>query len=378
MSCLITSGNFVAMTKGQHIDFYNNIDHSIITISPLNNLQENDNITDITLSSDCKYFAVITSTSKRLITYEVSTLTEQKSFTLPRTASKIRFTVDNLHILIADKSGDVLIYDVKGKEGGKKLLGHLSLLLDVLQTPDKNYIITTDRDEKIKVTCYPNTYNIETYCLGHKEFVNHIEILPHNNKFLTSTSGDGTIKIWDYTKGNICYTIDTYEDVNNNDLKEYFVKLMDKEGVEVTTLPIVHYTITKINESTSLLAVTVHSFNVLLLYTLYTVDGEFRHKVEKVNMQNFPAGIQFHDFFFFIYDNIDSNLTKYIVKINHNKSVDLEFVNKTSIFENLSNGVSNNISNNFESIKVLYKRKFDNVQEYQERKKQRLEKSSQQ
>ncbi|KAJ0178731.1 hypothetical protein K1T71_005506 [Dendrolimus kikuchii] len=374
MSSLISCEKFVAVTKGLHIDFYDNIAHSIFTVTPSSQLQENDQITDIAVSSDCKYFAVITSTSKQLITYEVATLKEQNSFSLPRSASKVRFTVDNMQLLIADKSGDVLIYDVNGKEGGKKLLGHLSLLLDILQTPDKKYIITTDRDEKIRVTCYPNTYTIETYCLGHKEFVNHIEILPHNENFLSSTSGDGTIKIWDYIKGKISYTIDTYVDVNDHDLKEKFIKVMDAEGVEVTTLPIVHYSVTKINESSSLLAVTVHSFNIILLYTVHTVDNVFSHKVERLNWKNFPAAINFQDSFLFIYDNVDCNLIKYNV-VKKDENVSLELLNKTTMFENVSNGLTSNISNSFDSIRVLYKRKFDNVQEYQERKKQRLEKS---
>lgn len=36
-------------------------------------------------------------------------------------------------------------------------------------TKDQKFLITADRDEKIRISHFPNAYNIETFCLGHKE-----------------------------------------------------------------------------------------------------------------------------------------------------------------------------------------------------------------
>jgi tRNA (guanine-N(7)-)-methyltransferase subunit TRM82 len=54
--------------------------------------------------------------------------------------------------------------------GGTLILGHTSLLTAFLLTPDdETYIITADRDEHIRTSCFPHGYMIESFCLGHKK-----------------------------------------------------------------------------------------------------------------------------------------------------------------------------------------------------------------
>lgn len=67
-------------------------------------------------------------------------------------------------------------------------------------------MITSDRDEKIRVTNYPQTENIESYCLGHLEYVSGIEQLPDGD-LLVSVSGDKTIRIWNFLKGTECFQL---------------------------------------------------------------------------------------------------------------------------------------------------------------------------
>ncbi|KAL3842232.1 hypothetical protein ACJMK2_020271 [Sinanodonta woodiana] len=76
------------------------------------------------------------------------------------------------------------------------VLGHLSILLDLALTPDDKFIVTCDRDEKVRISHYPNAYNIHAFCLGHTDFVRHIMYLSKSNCLL-SGSGDGTIRSWD-------------------------------------------------------------------------------------------------------------------------------------------------------------------------------------
>ena len=81
-------------------------------------------------------------------------------------------------------------------------LGHLSMLLDITLSPCGKYIISSDRDEKIRVSRFPNAYNIHCYCLGHKDFVTSLQIVPNiQENILLSASGDGTIRVWKYLEG---------------------------------------------------------------------------------------------------------------------------------------------------------------------------------
>lgn len=55
-----------------------------------------------------------------------------------RVASAIRFSSDAKFILLADKTGGCYQIDLKAADGPNKwLLGHLSIVLDILMTPDQ-------------------------------------------------------------------------------------------------------------------------------------------------------------------------------------------------------------------------------------------------
>ncbi|CAF3679410.1 unnamed protein product [Rotaria socialis] len=124
----------------------------------------------------------------------------QRIVTIKKRASA--FDVTNEILLIADKSGDVYKTDLLTDTSvvltaDDCIMGHLSMLLDIaFITTDKNqqFILTTDRDEKIRLTHYPNAYNIEGFCLGHSEFVSHVKLIDQNH--ILSASGDGTLRLW--------------------------------------------------------------------------------------------------------------------------------------------------------------------------------------
>ena len=101
------------------------------------------------------------------------------------------------------------------------LLGHVSMLTDLAfvsidddqgrgNTSDKamrrSYIITADRDEHIRISRGPpQSYVIEGFCLGHKEFVSKLCVL--GVEVLVSGGGDDHIMVWNWLEGRLRKTI---------------------------------------------------------------------------------------------------------------------------------------------------------------------------
>ncbi|RDL34641.1 uncharacterized protein BP5553_07769 [Venustampulla echinocandica] len=86
------------------------------------------------------------------------------------------------------------------------LLGHVSMLTDLLVVTlnDRNYIITADRDEHIRVSRgIPQAHIIENFCLGHKEFISRICIPNERPEVLISGGGDDYLSVWNWEAGKL-------------------------------------------------------------------------------------------------------------------------------------------------------------------------------
>ena len=97
--------------------------------------------------------------------------TQLKLISSRNTAKKgvrIVFLKNESGMIMADKFGDVTLFSITEPEKvGEVILGHLSMLMDCTFLCDDKYIVTADRDEKIRVSHYPHTYDIQVcviYC----------------------------------------------------------------------------------------------------------------------------------------------------------------------------------------------------------------------
>lgn len=115
-----------------------------------------------------------------------------------RKCIQVRMCATQDTIIVADRSGDVYSFhlDDPTDNKGELILGRLSMVLDVVIGEEDRFLAVSDRDEKIQVSCYPNCYNIRTFCLGHKQFVTSLVLLPGPPQLLVSGSGDGTVRTW--------------------------------------------------------------------------------------------------------------------------------------------------------------------------------------
>jgi tRNA (guanine-N(7)-)-methyltransferase subunit TRM82 len=79
------------------------------------------------------------------------------------------------------------------------LLGHVSMLTDIVYATieSRSYIITSDRDEHIRVSRgLPQAHIIEGFCQGHEEFISKLCLT--KSGLLLSGGGDANLFIWDW------------------------------------------------------------------------------------------------------------------------------------------------------------------------------------
>lgn len=86
------------------------------------------------------------------------------------------------------------------------LLGHVSMLTSLVlaESDGRKYIVTSDRDEHIRVSRYiPQAHIIEGFCLGHNEFVCEMIIPVSRPNVLVSGGGDEELFTWDWKTGKL-------------------------------------------------------------------------------------------------------------------------------------------------------------------------------
>ncbi|KJE95265.1 hypothetical protein CAOG_05735 [Capsaspora owczarzaki ATCC 30864] len=98
------------------------------------------------------------------------------------------------------QAGDDDADEDRAHNDGTVLMGHLSMILDLQLNQKSNRLFTADKDEKVRVSHFPNAYNIESFCLGHTRSVSAIALLPSPSsgaaELLVSGSLDGTVRLW--------------------------------------------------------------------------------------------------------------------------------------------------------------------------------------
>jgi len=325
--------------------------------------------------SPCGKLLALCDDYKQITVWEVPSLTLLYQQDLVRKASRVIFSPDSKHILVADKNGDVYKFDSRTLGEAKLLLGHLSMLLDIKMPPNGKFVVTADRDEKIRVSKFPNSYNIHNYCLGHTEFVTSICFLGED--ILLSGSGDGTVRVWKYLEGReICchevhkdVEIEVREDMENMDVKDDLENMeLEKNGVRRVDPPsqpaVVSLRILKGN----LFLVQVEGFDGVCIYE-YS-NGKILLKQE-LKLKSFLLDFDVHNERLVLLSKNQNSIGVEIFKVSPSGLVS-ESTESLDDFGDFFDPVDTYES---EGVKNLHKRWFDNVKDYMERKEARVNKT---
>jgi len=129
---------------------------------------------------------------------------------LPIDGSSINTTVPLL--ISGDVAGDSYAYNLL-KNGQRRLLGHTaSMLTDVAivnqieSSHRRRLLLTADRDEKIRISQFPDSHVIEGFLLGHTKYITAFSTIP-SSPLVVSCGGDMTLRLWNIEYMNeICST----------------------------------------------------------------------------------------------------------------------------------------------------------------------------
>lgn len=130
------------------------------------------------------------------------------------------------NVVVGDKFGDVYVVSIDSNKPIEEkelvpILGHVSMLTDVLigKFNNKEFIISTDRDEHIRISNYPKSYVIKDFLFGHDEFISQLYIPEYNSEILISGGGDDYLNVWKWYNGELITNIQL-----RNLIQDYLIK----------------------------------------------------------------------------------------------------------------------------------------------------------
>lgn len=167
-------------------------------------------IRSLKLTQDSKYLLAITDCDKSIVIFKLdftqdNCLTIIKRQPFPKRPCSISIADNNKTAVIGDKFGDVYSIEInddlpKPEKDLKPILGHVSMLTDVLvaEHDNKQFILTSDRDEHIKVSHYPQTFVVKHWLFGHDEFISSMVLPDFDKNLLITGGGDDLIFLWNW------------------------------------------------------------------------------------------------------------------------------------------------------------------------------------
>ena len=232
---LIDAVHGYVFTAAGGVVFRVNSDDSVDTIR--HEKSADSNVVSMTTSTDGSFLFVAYS-NKVVGCWDLKTLEVLGTATLRKQPTAIQYgsfagnALDRkgdaskiLQVLLAsDKAGEVVALDAPGLKKQALIAGHTaSVITDMAihtsTTTGKTIVATSDRDEKIRISHFPDMENISAFCMAHTKVVASVSFIELNGKVLMLTTGwDHKLILWETNTGTPLQTISflTTEETNSS------------------------------------------------------------------------------------------------------------------------------------------------------------------
>ena len=252
-------------------------------------------------------------------------------------------------IIAGDLAGDVITFPATGKVENlsRHLLGHTASTLTsvkVVQSANDDKvmkILTSDRDEKVRISSYPDAFNVEGYLLGHTAYISSMDVIPSNDWCVTC-SGDGTVKLWDYEKCIEIASIDAIArdsikvaEIKNNesDEKNEIEKTRENEKLRRVLVPV------GVSAKGNNLAVVYDGIDDIHIFIIVANEGNNNNKNQisieangKINCSEQPLAASYtSDGSLFVLMKEPSFIRHYSSKLNESGNIVFEEIGSCSI-----------------------------------------------
>ncbi|KAL0697247.1 hypothetical protein Bca4012_053369 [Brassica carinata] len=224
----------VAVTVGSDLRVFDLIEnHPVRLVDESDGPSHKDSIRAIRYSASGKLFASagddkLVKIWSALSWHCLNTISSEKRVTA------VSISIDDSYVCYADKFGVVWVVDLNEgeilpcKKGVPLFCHYCSIITSLEFSHDGRYILSADRDFKIRVTVFPKkplqgAHEIQSFCLAHTEFVTCITFVWNpelTQGYLMSGSGDSSVRLWDITSGSLLDTCDISPTVKHLEFNE--------------------------------------------------------------------------------------------------------------------------------------------------------------
>lgn len=243
----------------------------------------------------------------------------------PKRPNAVAVAEDSDTLVIADKFGDVHQMSIKQpgllkSEDMEPILGHVSMLTGISlakSSEGQKLIITSDRDEHIKVSHYPQCFIVNKWLFGHKEFVTSFCIPHWNSRWLFSAGGDDKIFSWDWETG-----VNLSQFAYNDLIKPYLTDAhLAADRFQNEKRDVIEYAVSEVItcETLPLLVFHVEATKLLVVLSICPKSGALALKQSIQFPHNIVSVSESHDEFYVTLDTHSSQDEDFVKFVTYNK-----------------------------------------------------------